>query len=664
MRGKRILRRVAASAVALSMVASLSAPAFAATFNISNGRLTIKADYNGNITVRQAGMEDASSIGQDEEIIIEGTYGSSNSSSWYPSDGSSSGSSSWYPSSGSSSASYQSQDEEEAGASSDSESKAVNGGASASAEAPASASSSASAKGNTFYSTAGDHSASSNVEGLDYGDNWSRNGVIEIISNAAAEIKLTLKNAIINATGDEHAYGHESNAAAIDIVGKGDVTITIEGKNELGGAGKAAGIQKNYSSVYPGAGAKDDGKLTITAKNNDQRLTVRSGNPNTIAAIGGGYDEGAGSYFGTKNIEINNGTIITEGRIGESSGSPWGGYSTVGGDAEDIVITGDAVVNANGGIGSAGKNGSHGKTSIKISGNAKVSAVSNDGTAAIGGGSGNTAGVIIEGNAKVDAKNVNGGPTIGNGGDVWNSSEGSVTISGTPEIKSDGFFNKNNLKDNASAGTVLETVQNGKHEKQQKGDDNSWTCAHEWGAGKVVAPTCVDEGYTEYTCSLCSATKREGIKPATNKHNFTEVVKVVEPTYESVGYTVYKCTNCNATEIRDEVPMLVPEESNGTSAVTIMVNGMEVYESSCFDDRYIITVPEENAVLTGSLGNLAELKAQGADTLVFRTKSRETALDIDAMLSLGAEDTLFTLTHSGSSATLTVGGADHSELIH
>ena len=55
---------------------------------------------------------------------------------------------------------------------------------------------------------------------------------------------------------------------------------------------------------------------------------------------------------------------------------------------------------------------------------------------------------------------------------------------------------------------------------------------------------------------------------------------------------------------------------------------------------------------------------QGVDTLVFRTESRETALDIDTMLSLGTEDTLFTLTHSGSSATLTVGGADHSELIH
>ena len=85
-----------------------------------------------------------------------------------------------------------------------------------------------------------------------------------------------------------------------------------------------------------------------------------------------------------------------------------------------------------------------------------------------------------------------------------------------------------------------------------------------------------------------------------------------------------------------------------------------VHEST----RYIVTADSDTATLFGCLGNLAELKAQGVDTLVFRTKSRETALDIDTMLSLGAEDTLFTLTHSGSSATLTVGGADHNELIH
>ena len=69
-------------------------------------------------------------------------------------------------------------------------------------------------------------------------------------------------------------------------------------------------------------------------------------------------------------------------------------------------------------------------------------------------------------------------------------------------------------------------------------------------------------------------------------------------------------------------------------------------------------------MLSGCLGNLKELKAQGADTIVFRTQLRETALNIDRMLSLGVDDTLFVLTHSGESAELTVGGFAHNELLH
>ena len=113
------------------------------------------------------------------------------------------------------------------------------------------------------------------------------------------------------------------------------------------------------------------------------------------------------------------------------------------------------------------------------------------------------------------------------------------------------------------------------------------------------------------------------------------------------------------------LPVMQPEaEENSSDAVVLTITGAPTYEMHQESASYIVTADSDTATLFGCLGKLAELKAQGADTLVFRTKSRETALDIDAMLSLGAEDTLFTLTHSGSSATLTVGGADHSELIH
>ena len=139
---------------------------------------------------------------------------------------------------------------------------------------------------------------------------------------------------------------------------------------------------------------------------------------------------------------------------------------------------------------------------------------------------------------------------------------------------------------------------------------------------------------------------------------------MVAPTYESEGYTIYKCANCNETEKRDVVPMLVPESNGGSSAVTLTVTGAEAYETSIVDGRYTVAVPAETAVLSGCLSNLKELKAQGVNTIVFRTQLRETVLNIDSMLSLGVDDTLFTLTHSGESAELTVGGVAHNELLH
>ena len=106
------------------------------------------------------------------------------------------------------------------------------------------------------------------------------------------------------------------------------------------------------------------------------------------------------------------------------------------------------------------------------------------------------------------------------------------------------------------------------------------------------------------------------------------------------------------------------EENSSDTVVVLTITGAPTYEMHQESTSYIVTADSDTATLFGCLGNLAELKAQGVDTLVFRTESRETALDIDTMLSLGTEDTIFTLTHSGSSATLTVDGADHNELIH
>ena len=76
MRRKKLLRQVAAAAVALSMAVSLSAPAFAATFDLSNGGLVITANDKGITVEQDDGTSSTYSI--DEEIEIKGAYSSAN----------------------------------------------------------------------------------------------------------------------------------------------------------------------------------------------------------------------------------------------------------------------------------------------------------------------------------------------------------------------------------------------------------------------------------------------------------------------------------------------------------------------------------------------------------------------------------------------------------
>ena len=197
---------------------------------------------------------------------------------------------------------------------------------------------------------------------------------------------------------------------------------------------------------------------------------------------------------------------------------------------------------------------------------------------------------------------------------------------------------------------------------QTENKDYTDVIAHTWVKGETVEPTCVAGGYTVYECSVCHATKRGDETEPTGVHTYTEPVKTVAPTYTERGYTVYKCQTCDATEQRDWVPMLERESTNGAPNYT--VTGAETYETSVVDGRYIIAVPSEDAALNAVLGDLRAIKAQGADVVVFRTRSRESSLVIDEMLAMGPDATPFVLAHNGSEARLTINGAVHNELIH
>ena len=554
--------------------------------------------------------------------------------------------------------------------------------------------------------------------------------VVKIINNSTNLLTVIFSNLKVDAGN--------TNKNAVTVSGTGDVTLELDGKNELTGGNSGANGEKGISS-------SGKGKLTIQGKEGSS-LSTTGGSGTKGGSIGiyangkldlvnatvtatGGFGGGTGIYA-NDDVNIKNSkltakgggqqtpgddaskgggtgiSVYKEGKLVVGKGSEviaiggddkavkrkaqggialrfWGTgvgcevqkggkLTAIGGNAESesgVVTGGDAL---NGTCGISGISGgivSAGETTL-IGGNAK----SGSGKATGGNASfydGNSNQVTVKGGTTTalggKAEGADGKAT--NGSSIKTSRNGKIGLSvetggtlvtampGERDGKGNGIIGNVEIKTN---GGKIEEVENAKVVKKE---DGSITVTgdlvgikqdgHSYELTATVEPTCtthVGETYEETIDAL--------------GHHFTERMEVVAPTYTSEGYTIYKCANCGETEKREFVPMLVPESNGGSSAVTLTVTGAGAYETSIADGRYIIAVPAENAVLSGCLGNLKELKAQGVNTLVFRTQLRETALNIDSMLSLGVDDTLFTLTHSGESAELTVGGFAHNELLH
>ena len=756
MRRKKLLRQIAAAAVALSMAASLSAPAFAAvvTFNLSNGGLVIKADESG-ITVEQDDGT-SSTIGKDDEIEITGTYNSTGGAMQTAEENQQEENQPVTPAKAPAKeetseetqeaedapAAEKKQEQKDAEAPADPEQKTetenkdnnndpdneekqeqnapANGELNASAgegqepkaedegqpkqEAKASAEATASASDDASN---GPHKAPARSSG-----EGKRTSIIQIINNTAKKIKVSLNNAHIDLPTAANTLAR--GQAAIDVQG-GDVELKFSGSNTLTGSGQSAGIQKNDKTQD---GKENTGTLTITADSQSDTLDVKVdknalGQDYQGAAIGG---HGSGRYagYGTKNIVIEgNGTVNTNAQIGS-------GYR--GGAATGIVIRGNAVVNVGKfGIGGCGfspwdtekpgetdvtitgnakvtvQNGTIGSgvrreqlcgdAKINISGNAEVNVFGGDNAATIGSGEGGDANVTITGNAKVTAEQVSdwygGGAGIGGGA----NGKGKVTIGGKAQVQATGSAEKDDhsraygagaaIGDGGTAGKSGSTVQNGKNQftiandiednaeikMTNKGNDSSNTVTQtrrngEWvTSGEqtpeecdhsnpfveiTVAPTCTESGYTVSKCTRCG--KETG-----------ERTNLIAPLGHEYKNGV--CTRCGAPE---------PQENGGSSsaAPNYTVTGAETYETSVVDGRYIIAVPSEDAALNAVLGDLRAIKAQGADVVVFRTRSRESSLVIDEMLAMGTDVTPFVLAHNGGEARLTINGTAHNELIH
>ena len=83
-------------------------------------------------------------------------------------------------------------------------------------------------------------------------------------------------------------------------------------------------------------------------------------------------------------------------------------------------------------------------------------------------------------------------------------------------------------------------------------------------------------------------------------------------------------------------------------------------------DAHVLTIRAELSIatLTGTLGSLKALQAQGVTTIALVTQHCTSTLDLAELTALGGEDTVFSLVHTAGIPALSVGGALHNELIH
>ena len=402
MKKNNAFRRAAALMAALSITVSLAAPAFADTYYIDYGDITITKNEDGSQTIEQGGDKWTDKAGEETVITTSNTVITTLESDL---EGPAAEDSDFGPVVEDNYQSAQPEDAEEPKDADQPES----------AEEPKSSDRQESAD-----QQAAPAAAPAGATPVNPKDDGFWGNTITVINNIADKVlNLTLKDVKIDVSdtgGDNFEFEDDQiGKAALSVEGKGNVEIELDGNNELKSGASKAGLEKTST-----------GKLTLKDDNNEAGSLTATGGA-SAAGIGGGF-QGKG-----ENITITGGTVNA---TGNEDGAGIGGGSS--GSGENITINGGSVTATGGsyaaGIGGGsvgfwgGESGS-GKN-ITINGGT-VNATGTDGGAGIGGGeNGNGEDITING-GKVNASGAYGGAGIGGG---VNGIGSKVTVSGAAQV--------------------------------------------------------------------------------------------------------------------------------------------------------------------------------------------------------------------------------------
>lgn len=419
--------------------------------------------------------------------------------------------------------------------------------------------------------------------------------------------------------------------------------ITISGKNTIvnaeGGA-EAAGIGGGRSGDADTIEITDS---TVISNGHD------SDNGNSGAGIGGGgFGAGGGAGGGISNITIKD-ADVTAGAdaggagIGSGNASGWISHPSIfpnwkaehpnEGVASDITISGGRV-KASGGDDSAGIGGGYlgSGSDITIKDNADVTANGGKWGAGIGGGRGGDGSDISISDSNVSASGGAAGAGIGGG----RGGKGeNVTISGSSTVSV-----KHGPGATLTSGTCYGAgagIGNGGGKDDVRGEEI---------APDISGIDSTGQGYINYYDSDNNLLTRVPSAPAPEE---------------------------NDSEGDDAEPALSASMKQAVSQLEVrgalrqnLMQDTSIVQQDYDADAHVLTIRAELSIatLTGTLGSLKALQAQGVTTIALVTQHCTSTLDLAELTALGGEDTVFSLVHTAGIPALSVGGALHNELIH
>ena len=462
--------------------------------------------------------------------------------------------------------------------------------------------------------------------------------------------------------GDITAVGGKSAAGIGGSGYRGNADITISGGTiRATGGDQAAGI---------GGGTSGNGKVTITGDAVIEESIGGSSGAGAGNATGGAGIGGGANGHGTIDIS---GNAQVKNALGKDGGAGIGsGYEGDG----NVNISGNATIeNAEGGKFAAGIGGGYrGDGNVTISGNAKIDNVSGGKQAAgIGGGSFGDGTIIIKDNAMIGTA-AGGSYGAGIGGGALGV--GDVTIEGNVTIK------------DARGGSNAAGIGGGYGaENDEDGNGNQITIkSNESGAPNVTATGGVSDVDSD-TGETIPGGAGIGSGVGDAKANITLEGKVTivakagegnaaigdmngEQVFTGLDGSITR-SDSEGNDISlpgDKVPVTETSSGGGSADASVQESvfpGLVVtdkdgqrisYTSIRGNNVLSLRVGRFTASLHASLSTLRQLRAEGIDTITFQTILCSTTLSVDELLAMGGEDAEVVLTHHIRSSTLTVGG--------